>query len=219
MLNRRATTLVEVIVTVAIVGVIAGAVYLNRSAASALGGDAANVDQAARVLAELADAAGRITGTGGETSFNQVIGQSSAATTANIGRLSQLTTKITPASRNSCFYAYTGGEITRWQTPFYYRPLPTTGLKIAPGFIAIDSVVRYNSPGVPTTLANRPSNTDHFVEGTSAIVMPNTDLAYAIALAARVEGDQGGVLGAVRYLPMDGSSPVQLEYHFTVRGC
>ncbi|MEX1186499.1 MAG: type II secretion system protein [Gemmatimonadaceae bacterium] len=219
MLSRRATTLVEVIVTVAILGVIGGAVYLNQSAASALGGDAANVDQAARILAELADAAGRITGTGGETSFNQVIGQSSGATTANIGLLSQLTTKLTTASQDSCFYGYSGGERNRWLTPFYYRPLPTTGLKIAPGYIAIDSVVRYNSPGVPTTLANRPSNNDNFVEGTSAIVMPNTALSDAVALAARVEGDQGGVLGAVRYFPMDGSSPVQLEYHFTVRGC
>lgn len=219
MLMRRATTLVEVIVTVVVLGVIVGAVYISQAAGSALGGQAANVDQAARVLFEIADAAGRVTGTGGPTSFNQVIGQANDAVTANIGRLSQLTTRITTSDLNSCYYAFSGGERDRWQTPFYYRFFPRAGFKIAPGYFAMDSLVRYNSPGVQTTLANRPSNTSHFAEGTSAIVMPNTPLSDAVALAAKVEGDQGGVLGAVRYFPKDGSSPVQLEYHFSIRGC
>lgn len=217
---RRATTLVEVIVTIVILGVIAGAVYLNRSAASELGGEAANVDQTARLLAEITDAAGRVTGTGGATSFNQIIGQANAAVTANISKLSQLSTRITTSDLNSCYYTYTGGERDRWRTPFFYRLFPkNVGVKLAPGYFAQDSMVRYNSPGVPTTLANRPSNTDHFAEGTSAIVMPNTALADALALAAKVEGDKSGTSGAVRYFPKDGTSPVTLEYHFTTRGC
>lgn len=218
MLTRRGATLFEVVVTVAILAVIAGAVYLNEAQASRLGGAAANVDQAAQLLAEIADAAGRTTGTGGVTSFNQFIGQANANTSANAGKLSQLTTKLTNTALNSCMYQYATSEANRWVTPFFYRILPTTGFQLSPGYFAQDSLIRYNAAGVATTLANRPEANDASVYGTLAIVMPNTQLSDALALLNRVEGNQTG-LGAVRYYPTDGSSPVTLEYHFTIRGC
>ncbi len=219
MLTRRGATLFEVIITVAILAVIGAAIYISQAAGSALGGQAANVDRAARVLAEIADAEGRITGTGGATSFNQVVGQDKATVSSNASKLSQLTTPITVNDQNSCGYNYLSAEVGRWKTPFYYRIFPTTGILIAPGYYAQDQLIRYNAPGVPTTPANRPAENDARAAGTVAVVMPNTPLQEAVALAARVEGDQGGVLGAVRYFPQDGSSPVTLEYHITVRGC
>lgn len=209
----------EVLVTVGILAVIGGAIYISQATGSALGGQAANVDRAARVLAEIADGEGRVTGTGGATSFNQIIGQDKATVTANASKLSQLSTPITVNDVNSCGYNYTSAEVGRWRIPFYYRLFPTTGVLLAPGYYAQDQLVRYNSPGVPTTPANRPAENDGKAVGTVAVVMPNTPLQEALALAARVEGDQGGVLGAVRYFPQDGSSPVTLEYHITVRGC
>lgn len=219
MLTRRGATLFEVVITVGILAVIGVAIYISEATGSGLGGTAANVDKAARVLAEIADAEGRVTGTGGATSFNQIIGQDKATVTANASKLSQLTSPITVNDVNSCGYNYTSSEVGRWRTPFYYRIFPTAGTLIAPGYYAQDALVRYNSPGVPTTLANRPNENDGKAFGTVAIVMPNTPLQEAVALAARVEGDQGGVLGAVRYFPQNGSSPVTLEYHITVRGC
>ena len=219
MLTRRGATLFEVVITVGILAVIGAAIYISEATGSGLGGTAANVDKAARVLAEIADAEGRVTGTGGATSFNQVIGQDKSTVTANASKLSQLTSPITVNDLNSCGYNYTTAEVGRWTTPYYYRLFPTSGTLIAPGYYAQDALIRYNSPGVPTTPANRPGANDGQATGTVAIVMPNTPLQEAIALAARVEGDQGGVLGAVRYFPQDGSSPVTLEYHITVRGC
>lgn len=219
MLSRRGATLFEVIITVGIMAIIAGAVYINEATSSKLGGESANVDRAAITLAEIADAAGRTTGTGGATSFNQDIGNANANVSANAGKLSQLTTKLVNGDLNSCMYAYTTSEVGRWIRPYYYRILPTTGFNLAPGYFAQDSLIRYNQAGVPTTLANRPAHNDAFSYGTLAIVMPNTQLQDAVALANRVEGDQSGILGAVRYFPRDGSTPVTLEYHFTIRGC
>jgi len=218
MLTRRGATLFEVVVTVAILAIIAGAVYLNEAQASKLGGAAANVDKAALFLAEFADAAGRTTGTGGATSFNQDVGNANANVSANAGKLSQLTTKLLNTHLNSCMYQYTTSEANRWIRPYFYRILPTTGFQIAPGYFAQDSLIRYNQAGVATTVANRPASNDAFTYGTLAVVMPNTDLGDAVALLNRVEGDQNG-LGAVRYYPTNGSSPVTLEYHFTIRGC
>ena len=216
---RRGVTLFEMVVAVTVLAVIGGVVYINQAAASKLGGEAANVDLAARTLAEIADAAGRVTGTGGATSFNQIIGQDKATVTANAKRLSQLSFPITTSDQNSCFYNYTAAEAGRWVTPFYYRLFPTTGFKIAPGYVAQDEMLRYNGIGVQTTLANRPDENDGRAVGTVAVVMPNTARADAVALMNRVEGDQSGVTGAVRFYPLTGSNVVTLEYHFTIRGC
>lgn len=218
MLNRRGVTLIEILVTSCILAVIGLVVYQNESAATRAGSDVARIDQAARVLSELADALGRTTGTGGITSFNQFIGQGNSTGTSNAGKLSFLTNLITTANLNACMYPYSQSEVNRWVTPYYYRILPSTGFLVSPGFYAQDSLIRFNAVGVPTTVANRPAANDARTYGTLAIVIPNVSLSDARALANRVEGDQSGVLGAVRY-PIDGSDPVTLYYHFTIRGC
>lgn len=219
MLNRFGTTLLELVVTIAILAAIGGVVYINASSSSTtIGSDVERVDRAARVLGELADAIGRTTGTGGATSFNQVIGQANATVSANAGRLSQLTTPITTSDLNSCLYTYSSAEAGRWSIPFYYRFIPRSGFLIAPGFFVQDSLIRYNSDGTATTVTNRPAANDARSFGTLALVMPNTSRADADALAARVEGDQSGLLGAVRYNTAS-TGAVTLFYHFTIRGC
>lgn len=218
MLNRRGVTFIEIIVTMMILGVIAAIVVQNEAAATKIGSDVARIDQTARVLGELADAVGRTTGTGGATSFNQIIGQANATTSANAGKLSQLTTPITSSGSNSCMYTYTQSEAGRWVKPFYHRLMPTTGVQLAPGFFAQDSMIRFNSAGAATTLANRPGANDAFSYGTLAIVMPDVSASDAQALLNRVEGDPTGATGAVRYTPA-GAANVTVYYHFTIRGC
>lgn len=218
MLNRKGVTLIEIIVTAMILGILGAVVYQNEAAATKIGSDVARIDQAARVLGELADAIGRTTGTGGATSFNQIIGQANATVSANAGKLSQLTKPITSFDLNSCMYTYTNSEAGRWTEPFYHRLLPTSGFQIARGFFAQDSMIRFNAVGTPTTVANRPAQNDAFSFGTLAIVIPNVSAADAQALLNRVEGDPTGATGAVRYTPA-GSGNVTVYYHFTIRGC
>lgn len=218
MLNRRGVTLIEIIVTAMILGIIGAIVYQNEAAATKIGSDVARIDQTARILGELADAIGRTTGTGGATSFNQIIGQANATVSANAGKLSQLTTPITSSGLNSCMYTYAQAEAGRWVKPFYHRIMPTTGVQIAPGFFAQDSMIRYNGVGIPTTVANRPAQNDAFSFGTLSIVMPNVSASDAQALLNRVEGDPTGATGAIRYTPA-GPSNVTVYYHFTIRGC
>lgn len=218
MLNRRGVTLIEVIVTAMILGIIGALVYQNEAAATKIGSDVARIDQTARVLGELADAIGRTTGTGGATSFNQVIGNANSANSANSGKLSELTKPITSSDLNSCMYAFTQSEALRWIQPYYHRILPTTGFQIAPGFFAQDSMIRYNAGLIATTEANRPPANDASSFGTLAIVMPNVSASDALALLNRVEGDPTGVSGAVRYTAA-GPGSVTVYYHFTIRGC
>lgn len=219
MLRRSGATLLELLVTIAVLAAIGGVIYINQSSSSTqIGSDVERIDRASRVLSELADAIARTTGTGGATSFNQIIGQENATVSANTGRLSQLTTPITTSNMNSCMYTYTSSEVGRWTKPFYYRLVPQSGFLIAPGFFVQDSLIRFNSAGVATTTANRPAANDASSFGTLALVMPNTSRSDADALAARVEGDQTGVGGAVRY-NTSGTGSVTLFYHFTIRGC
>jgi len=219
MLRRSGSTLLELVVTIAVLAAIGGVIYINQSRSSTqIGSDVERIDRASRVLSELADAIGRTTGTGGATSFNQVIGQVNATVSANTGRLAQLTTPITTSQVNSCLYTYASSEAGRWATPFYYRFIPPSGFLIAPGFLVQDSLIRYNNGTVALTVANRPAANDANSFGTLALVMPNTSRADADALAARVEGDQSGIQGAVRY-NTSGTGAVTLYYHFTIRGC
>ena len=218
MLSRRGVTLIEIIVTAAILTVIGLVVYQNEAAATRVGSDVARIDQTARVLGQLADAIGRSTGTGGATSFNQIIGQANSTGTSNAGKLSYLSRPITVADLNVCMYNYSSAEAGRWVTPFYYRILPSKGFLIAPGFYAQDSLIRFNAIGVATTVANRPAANNARVFGTTAIVIPNVSASDALALLNRVAGDQSGVSGAVRYTS-NGAGPVTVYYNFTIRGC
>ncbi|MGI9077558.1 MAG: type II secretion system protein, partial [Gemmatimonadaceae bacterium] len=151
--DRRGVTLLEIVVALAIMVVIAGAIFLAVGVSSRTGGDAGRIDEAVATLAKLADASVRYsnaTTDPEQQSFSQVIG-TIATGGVNAGRLSYLTTKITNTDRDSCNTTYSVVEAARWVGPFYPTPIPTTGLKIADGFFANDLMVRYDQAGVPNT--------------------------------------------------------------------
>ncbi len=211
--SRPGVSLLEVLVAIAIMTVVS-AMILVGVATSRSGGGAARVDKAVLVLAKLGDASVRYAGLNNkDSSFTQRIGGPAGG--VNPGKLSQLTTKIVSGvDKNSCGSTYTSGEAALWTRVFYFQPVPTAGFKVSDGFYANDALVRYNVAGTPTVIAG----TDFTTPGTLAIVMPNVSLEDAEALAARVEGDQKGVIGAVRFTP-NGNAPVTVYYHWNIHGC
>ena len=214
--GRRGVTLLEIIVALAIIVVIAGAIFLTIGTSSRTGGDAKRVDEAATNLAVLADALAKHSNrpaAARDQSFAQTIG-GNANGGVNAGRLSYLTTKILATDRDSCNTVY-GALAALWLGPFYSTPVPTTGLKIAEGFFANDLLVRYDQSGVPNISPLNVLRTP----GTLAIVIPNVALEDARALQQAVEGDQTGGVNSVVRFNANGDLPVTVSYHVNIHGC
>ena len=231
--SRKASygvTLVEVVVTVAILAILGTAVVLSVEASSRTGGEAKRIADAARTLEKIRDGAVRYNfgdpdpasarAIGGDSSFtSKISGIGNLSGGVNPGQLSELTNKLVSTSLNSC-----GGTITNylnWTQNFYTQPIAIGGtIKIADGFVANDQLVRYNPAGVVANLSPTSSVTG---AGTLAIVMPNVALSDAQALAALMEGDQPSPLGSgnfavVRFTP-SGNAPVTVSYHIAIHGC
>lgn len=215
--RRAGLTLFEVIVTLGILAVIAVPITLNIASSSRLGGESARFDEAAIVLARLADQASRYSGTQGASSFSQVMLPVNGGT--NPSRLSQLTTKLIDPELNSC-----GGAIAseaNWKGPFFNVLIPKTGLQIAEGFFAEDLLVRYNLAGVaevfPPAPASPASNVNTTEPATLAIIMNNVSRSDALGLQSRIEGTSTETSGTVRFPPT--GDPVTVRYHFSVHGC
>jgi prepilin-type N-terminal cleavage/methylation domain-containing protein len=214
--GRRGVTLLEIIVALAIIVVIAGAIFLAVGSSSRTGGDAKRVDEAAVTLAKLATALAKYSNmpaAAKDQSFAQTI-SGTANGGVNAGRLSYLTTKILATDRDSCNTAY-GPLSLGWLGPFYSTPVPTTGLKIAEGFFANELLVRYDQSGVPNIAPVDVLRTP----GTLAIVIPNVALEDARALQQAVEGDQTGGVNSVVRFNANGDLPVTVSYHVNIHGC
>ena len=226
-------TLIEVIVAIAIAGIIAAVVGLAIQSSSRAGGDVERIDRTATVLANLADATVHFANAdynAAPRSFSQQVGGLNPGG-VNPGRLSQLYTPITQTdvngitNKNSCGGSFLSGQVTLWTNglnatnggPFYPRPITTAGFKIADGFFADDTLSRYNPAGVVTKVPAGGVN-DFSTPGTLAIVMRNVSIADAMSLAATVEGDQTGLTGAVRFTT-SGNAPVTVYYHMVMHGC
>lgn len=226
-------TLIEVVVAVAIVAVIAAVIGLAVGSSSRAGGTVQRIDRTAMVLANLADATVNFANAdfnAAPRAFSQQVGGLNPGG-VNPGRLSQLYNPITQTdvnnitNRNSCGGAFLASQVTLWTNgtnatnggPFYPRPITTAGFKIADGFFADDTLSRYNPAGVVTKVPAGGVN-DFSTPGTLAIVMRNVAIDDAVALATSVEGDQAGVVGAVRFT-RNGTAPVTVYYHMAMHGC
>lgn len=223
---KRAFTLVEMIVAIAIIGIMGVTVFVANAATSQRGiADLDNVEKAARTLTDLSEAIALWTErrSGPPTSFYHIIG-------ANPGTLSHLTTVITTSQGNSCARAalntqtrYKNSQVALWEGQFFRQEMPTAGFAVAPGFFANDSLLRYsavfNPAGPPFFTQEYFTNGNSTTPGTLAIVMQDVKYTDAIALAQRVEGDTMGVFGAVRFTRNTTNTPVTVEYHIGIHGC
>jgi type II secretory pathway pseudopilin PulG len=231
--RRSAVTLVEVVVTVAILAIFTTVIVVNLEGSSRSGGNAERIDEAVRMLERIRDAAVRynygdpstagVSGRTilGDTSFtSKISGLANIRGGVNPSRLSELTNRIAATDLNSCGGAF-GALSTNWTQNFFNQPFAVGGtFKIADGFIANDQLERYDPAGALANLAPTSSVTG---AGTLAVVIPNVSLADAQALAAAMEGDQPSPLGSgnfavVRFTP-SGNAPVTVRYHMAIHGC
>ena len=222
---RNGVTLMEVIVTVAILGVLASVIFVGVETSSRLGGEAKRIRDAARVLADLRNASVRynngVSALFRDTSFTaDVSGSGLSFGGVNPGRLSHLTTKITTSDLNSCGYTYAAGQTGLWSRNYYGTPISsTTPFHVADGFLADDVLQRFDSTGAAKKFT-RPAGTDSaFAPGTLAIVMQNVAISDARALAALMEGDQSGGSSSIVRFTANGNSPITVFYHMTIHGC
>lgn len=226
--RRRAVTIVEVVVTLTILAVISTVVVSSIS--SRTGGAIERVDRAAFVLSKLADATVRFSNANynaAQRGFSQQVGGTNPGG-VNPGRLSQLTNAITQTdvnnitNKNSCGGNYTAGQVALWTNttnggPFYPRPVTTGGFKIAEGFVADDTLSRYDPAGVVTKVPSGGVN-EFSTPGTLAIVLQGVPIEDAEALLLATEGDQSGTAGSVRFT-RNGTRPVTVYYHMAIHGC
>ena len=209
---RMGLTLLEVVVTIVILGIIAVPITLNFSASTRGSGESARLDEAAFKLAKIADAAGRFSGVQGTNSFTQTMFPGGGT---NPGRLSHLTTKLVAGDLNACGGAY--ASITLWKGPFYNHVIPKSGFKIVDGFFADDTLSRYDSVGNVTKVPATGGTSNTTSWGTLAIVMQNVTRTDADGLRTRIEGSSGVTVGTVRYATT--GDPVTVYYHFNIHGC
>jgi len=231
--RRSAVTLIEVVVTVAILAIFATVVVASVEGSARSGGSAKRIQEAATMLERIRDAAVRYNygdpstaglnnrGIAGDTSFtSKISGAGNGRGGVNPSRLSQLTNRITATDLNSCGGAY-GALASNWTQNFFIQPIAVGGsFRIADGFIANDQLERYDDTGALANLSPTSSVTG---AGTLAIVIPNVSLADAEALATLMEGDQptplgSGTLAVIRFTP-SGTSPVTVRYHMAIHGC
>ena len=217
----RGFTLMEVVVSVAILAVLAGIIVVSVEGSSRIGGQAKRVDDAARVLIALRDASVRYNlGGTGRPSFTWEVSPPAPAVVptskgVNPGKLSHLTTAILATDLNSCGYAYGATTAANWKSNYYHQPITTGTFRIADGFVADDQLKRYDITGTP----NNFTVGDALSPGTLAIVMREVALSDALALADRMEGRPNAGIGSVIRFTANGNAPITVEYHMGVHGC
>ena len=219
-LAKSGFTLIEAAVGLTIAAVLAAAFYFSFNASSsAQGGDdrAQRAAAAAASLFDIASAIAALETTNPPVSFLQTVG-------AYPAKLSQITTQITTADRNSCNRptdAYLGttppnpavnpGYTQGWKGPYYIVAFPLNGtVQLAPGFIVQDSMIRIPSspPG------NNPSANQK--AGRLQMVFNGVTQADAVALDVAVDSVTNRDQGTVRYGTSD---PTIVFYELRVSGC
>lgn len=219
-LSKVGFTLIEAVVGVTIAAVLAAAFYFtfDASRSGGQGGDdrSARANAAAVALFDIASAIAALETTNPPFSFLQTVG-------AYPSRLSQITTPITTADRNSCDRvtdAYLGtappnppvnpGYTQGWKGPYYIVAFPLNGtVQLAPGFLVQDDMIR-----IPANTGNNPKANEK--AGRLQIVLPSVALLDAQALDVAVDSTSSGTSGTVRFAATD---PTTVAYELRVSGC
>lgn len=197
--DRFGFSIIEIVVGVAILAIIGAVVIANVNPAAALSNDIERVNVAADNLDEIARAIAFFEPTKPATSFHQTVG-------VYPSRLSMLTAQISTSQLNSCDVTFTNQQVNAWTGAYYGREIPTSGFKIADGFIADD------------TLARNPATNAVQERASLSIIIPNVTADDAAALALTIDGESSGTLGAVRFTA-NGSNPVTVSYRIEIGGC
>ena len=219
--SRPGFTLIEAVVGVTIAVILSFAMYMVAGSRRMGGSDADDraerAGQAAAVLFDIASAIAALETTNPPVSYLQTVG-------AYPTRLSQLTTPITTADRNSCDRvadAYTAAAIPAggpaypgytlgWKGPYYIVAFSLNGsTQVASGFVVEDDMTR-----IPANVGNNPSDND--LAGRLQIRMNNVSQLDAQALDASVDLTISQTSGTVRYT---GTDPTAVAYELRVSGC
>ena len=218
---KRGFTLIEVAVGVTIAAVLGVAFYaafsLGSSTTSEAEDRARRAGDAATVLYDIASTIAALETTNPPTSFLQTVG-------AYPNTLSQLSTQITTADRNSCNRptdAYLGaapptplqrpGYTQGWKGPYYRMEFVAGGTTpIANGFVLQDDLIRV--PAIPP--GNNPSGEEW--TGRLQTRMIGVTLLDAQALDLAVDNAVNGLAGTVKYVTAD---PTDVNFEITVSRC
>lgn len=180
--DRRGFALIAAIVFVAILAVLATVITVNLSGDN----DAQRIRKTADTLRRLAQ---EIRDPSQDPSFWQQVGR-------NPGRLSQLVIPITSTSPNACGATFSGGQAGNWRGPYHLVPIPTTGYRIAPGFLANDVLTANGATLLP-------------------IVMNNVAITDAQDLGLVVDNVSTGAGPTVTFTP-NGVNPVTVSYNVAI---
>jgi hypothetical protein len=191
--DRRGVALIVVVVTLAVMMILATVIVANTAGTSYL----YHLQQAVAALRRF----GYEIGTASKKpSFQGDVGR-------NPSRLSHLYVIITTADRNSCGTVYSGADVNKWVGPYHLVPMARdSGYQITPGLNAIDTLIR--------TPANAAGNQP----GTLSIIMRNVSPQLAADLGMAFDGISTGGGPAITFAP-NGTNPVDVQYNVPILGC
>lgn len=119
------------------------------------------------------------------------------------GRLSHLSTPITTTDLNICGTPYTLTQVGQWAGPYIDRSVPSTGLTLGVG-VANNVLTRQIVAGTDALLQ---------------IVIPNVAIEDVLALNTRIDADNDGLAGTVRWSVPNAEGLTTLTYVRPIRGC
>ncbi|MBW3630952.1 MAG: hypothetical protein KY464_16885 [Gemmatimonadetes bacterium] len=151
--------------------------------------DRQRVDQGARTLAELA--------AGFPPFYNH--------TTANPGRLSQLTGPISVGQLNSCGIKFSGSAVSKWAGPYYNARV-----------IAVDGALPVFVGHARDVLVRVPPNQN---AGSLGIVVDGVREEDVRELDRQVDGSGGASSGTIQWGNPDAEGLYTITYYTPVTGC
>jgi hypothetical protein len=191
--RRRGVALIFIVVTLAVMLIMATVIVVNTASSS----HQARVRAAANALIRFRSEFGA---QGNAPSFIQDLNQAP-------GRLSHLYVQLTNQDRDSCGQVYGKQEINNWRGPYHLVPmLRDSNYQIEPGIISIDTLIR------------TPPNATGQQPGILSMVMRNVSLEMAQDLGMALDGIPSGTGPQITFTP-NGSNPVTVFFNVPILGC